>query len=86
MGRTQVFAVTGAVLALLGCLLGNFLSMVGFFAKAQHLDVFTALSAVDFSNVPKVMTAAFDPMDLLFYGIAVYEGYRFSVQREPTQK
>lgn len=80
-GRTQVFALTGAVLALLGCLLGNFLSMVGFFAKAQHVDVFTALSAVDLAKVPTVMTQAFDVMDLVFYGIAVYEGYRFSTQK-----
>jgi hypothetical protein len=31
------------------------------------------------------MRATFNPMDLLFYGIAVYEGYRFSF-REITKK
>jgi hypothetical protein len=27
--------------------------------------------------VPELMLEAFSPMDLLFYGIAVYEGYKF---------
>jgi len=27
------------------------------------------------------MTATFNPMDLLFYGLAVYAGYRFSFRR-----
>lgn len=28
-----------------------------------------------------VMVATFSPMDLLFYGIAVYEGYKLSFRR-----
>ena len=27
------------------------------------------------------MVATFSPMDLLFYGIAVYEGYKFSFRQ-----
>jgi hypothetical protein len=84
-GAGPKFACTGAALALLGCLLGNFLSMIGFYAKAQNLSVFTALSAVDYANVPGAMISAFDVMDLVFYGIAVYEGYRFSTRREMSE-
>jgi hypothetical protein len=80
-GRDNVFAVSGAVLALIGCLLGNFLSMVGFVAKQQNVNVFGALSAIDLAKVPGAMMSAFNPMDLLFYGIAVYAGFKFSVDR-----
>jgi hypothetical protein len=31
--------------------------------------------------VPEVMMDAFSPMDLLFYGIAIYEGYKFSFRQ-----
>ncbi|MBN2684554.1 MAG: hypothetical protein JXR40_04700 [Pontiellaceae bacterium] len=30
------------------------------------------------SSVIEVMKLTFSPMDLLFYGIALYEGYKFS--------
>ena len=84
-GIGPVFGGLGAILALLGCLLGNVLSIVGFFAKAQHIDVLSAFSQIDMSRIPTIMSAAFNPMDLLFYGIAVYEGYRFS-QRRSVQR
>jgi hypothetical protein len=29
----------------------------------------------------ELMSISFSPMDLLFYGIAVYEGYKFSFRR-----
>jgi hypothetical protein len=82
-GTGPVFGLTGAILALLGCLLGNFFSMIGFVAKGQHMNILSALSAIDLSRVPEIMAATFNPMDLVFYGIAVYEGYRFS-QRKPA--
>lgn len=80
-GRDKIFALTGAVLALIGCLLGNFLSMVGFAAKSENVGFLHALSAINFANVPNVMISNFDVMDLVFYAIAVYEGYRFSVKQ-----
>jgi hypothetical protein len=83
-GTGLVFGLIGAILALLGCVLGNFFTIVAVFAKTQNMNVLTALSAIDLSKVPQVMAEAFDPMDLLFYGIAAYEGYRFS-QRKPVE-
>jgi len=81
-GVDKIFGVTGAILALLGCLLGNVLSLVGFFAKEEQISYFSALSRIDYTVLPEVMVAAFDPMDLVFYGIALYEGYRFSFRPE----
>src|SRR6266403_1915994 len=34
-GFDKIFAYVGAILALFGCLLGNALSMIGFYAKAE---------------------------------------------------
>lgn len=76
-GTTKVFGVLGGTLALLGCLLGNFLSWIGFLARNQEVSVFSVLSATDMSLL-SAMIEAFGVMDLVFYGIAVYEGYRFS--------
>lgn len=80
-GTTTIFGVVGAVLALLGCMLGNVFSLVGFFARQENIGVLTALGAIDYAKIPSIIAASFRPMDLLFYGIAVYEGYRFSLAK-----
>ena len=80
-GIDNIFGIIGATLALFGCLLGNFLSLVGFFANAEGLGYFETLSMIDYSVIPGVMMESFDIMDLLFYGFAIYEGYKFSFRR-----
>jgi FtsH-binding integral membrane protein len=70
----------GAVLALAGCLLGNVLSMLEFAANAAHVSFFQVLTQVDLAIIPSAMAEGFSPMDLLFYGIAIYEGFKFSVK------
>ena len=77
-GIDQIFGISGAVLALIGCLLGNFLSVIGFLSIAAGLDYFDTLALIELNMIPDLMMDTFSPMDLLFYGIAVYEGYRFS--------
>lgn len=83
-GVDKVFGVIGGVLALFGCLLGNFLTIVGFVAKEQQLSLPAAFAAIDYANLVPLMTATFQAMDLLFYGLAVYEGYRFSIHQVAT--
>jgi hypothetical protein len=80
-GSTKIFGYVGAVLALLGCVLGNLFTLIGYHARAEKIDVLTALSSIDLSKVPEAMASTFNPMDLLFYGIAIYEGYRFSQRK-----
>ena len=77
-GIDQVFGVSGGIIALLSCLLGNFFSIVGFVANLEGLGYFETLTLFDYSQLIPIMTETFSPMDLLFYAIAAYEGYKFS--------
>ena len=70
--------VIGAMCALLGCILGNLLSAVGFAAQAMNMSYFDVLLRLDVDIATRMMTASFSAMDLLFYAIGIYEGYRFS--------
>lgn len=79
-GSTLPFQISGAVLALLGCVLGNFFTVIGFASNQSDMGVFQMLGQVDPSAVLSVMTEAAQPMDLLFYGIAVYQGFKFSTR------
>jgi hypothetical protein len=84
-GIDKVFGITGAILALFGCVLGNLLSVVGFISKQQHMGLMETLSRLDYSKLPEIFVATFSFMDLVFYAIAVYEGYRFSFRRLTAQ-
>jgi hypothetical protein len=77
-GTTQAYGIMGAVLSLAGCVIGNVLAITGFFAKSEGVPFFTVLSQLDVAAIPSVLIDTFSPIDLLFYAIAVYEGYKLS--------
>jgi hypothetical protein len=77
-GMDQIFGISGAVIAILSCVLGNFFSIIGFVANAEGLDYINTLMVFDYSQLVNIMTENFNPMDVLFYGFAGYEGYKFS--------
>ena len=77
-GIDQIFGITGAIIAVLSCFLGNFLSIIGFLANTESLGYIETLTMIDFSQIIPIMTETFNPMDIVFYGIAGYEGYKFA--------
>jgi len=77
-GLDQIYGIIGAVFALLGCLMGNFFSIVGFAANELGLGYLEALNSIDLGVIPEIMGDTFSPIDILFYGIAIYEGYKFA--------
>jgi hypothetical protein len=80
-GIDRIFGITGAVFALLGCLAGNLLTGCILLADYQGIGVFDVISNLDTGIISEIMSATFSPMDLVFYGIAVYEGYKFSTRQ-----
>lgn len=77
-GIDPVFGYVGAACALLGCILGNLLGAMAFYAEAQHVPFTDVLLGFDVALWSRLFGVTFQVMDLLFYGIAIYEGYRFS--------
>jgi hypothetical protein len=71
------FGILGAVLALIGCLLGNALSFIAFAAQQSGAPFAEVLMTVNPAGLLSVMARNFEAMDLLFYGIAIYEGFKF---------
>ncbi len=80
-GVDTLFGIAGGILSLLGCLLGNLLSVCGFISIQEDRPFFSILAQLDLSLVVDLVIKTFSPMDLLFYGIAVYEGYRLSFRQ-----
>lgn len=78
-GSTPAFGLIGGVFALLGCALGNLLTVVGFLSKQMEVSFFSSLANVDLSIAIELMKATFEPIDLLFYAIAAFFGFKFSI-------
>lgn len=83
-GVTSIFGVVGGALALLGCAVGNLLAVTALAAAGEGISLLDALPMLTPELISELMVATFSPMDLVFYGIAVYEGYRLSF-RELTE-
>lgn len=77
-GVDQIFGISGGLIAILSCAVGNFLSVMGFVAQAEGLGYFETLTRFDYSFLIPVMTETFSAMDILFYAFAGYEGYKFA--------
>ncbi|MBV8649866.1 MAG: hypothetical protein JO255_00280 [Alphaproteobacteria bacterium] len=77
-GIEPKFGVLGAVCAAFGWALGTILSDVAFLAKHVDKPFLDVLASLGVERTLSFATNVSEPMDLLFLGIAVYEGYKFS--------
>lgn len=77
-GIDQIFGITGAIIAVLSCLFGNFFSIIGFLANEEGVGYLQIILALDYSFIFSVMTETFSFIDIFFYGLAGYEGYKFA--------
>ncbi len=84
-GIDPIFGYLGAGLALFGCGAGNLCAVIGMLAKNQGIPFLDLATKLDLNDLTKLLIATFSPMDLLFYAIAAYEGYRLSF-RELTDQ
>lgn len=84
-GIDEKFGYLGAVLSFFSVLIGNFLSVIGYLANAEGLGYIETLLLFDYAYFPQLMAETFSLIDVLFYGIAVYEGYKFSFRKITEQ-
>ena len=81
-GIRLVFGILGAVLALISCVLGDFFSIIGYIAKDYDMSYTDVLFGADYAEIFSLMTENLASMTILFYGFAVYEGYKFSFRAQ----
>lgn len=77
-GIRPIFGIIGAVLALIGCVLGDYLSIIGFIAQQYDMAYSDVFFSMDFADIFPLLIENLASMTILFYGFAVYEGYKFS--------
>lgn len=70
-GLSPAYGIVAAVIALLSCLIGNFLSYIAFFASDLGVSFWDMLRQFDYSYTFGLMKDTFEAMDALFYLLAV---------------
>lgn len=75
------FGLAGASFSLFGCLLGNLLVVMISASQIEGISVFQILSVLLTTPtvIIEIYKESFSPIDLLFYGIAIYAGYRYGI-------
>lgn len=85
-GIDKTFGALGAGCALLGCLAGNLLTICVFISIAENISLTEVVSRLDWDIATSLMIDSFDPIDALFYGIAVYYGYKNSFRQTTPEE
>lgn len=87
-GKSMIFGISSAVLALIGCALGNLIFYSGIIAReesASFLQVFFIL-LLSPAAAMEVFSVAFGFMDILFYALAAYTGYSTALDIKRRRK
>jgi len=82
-GTDRSLGYVGAAATAFGCLLGHLLSICTTIAGQEGLSPLNVVTYITSSPavIPGAMIATFHPLDLMFYGMAFYAGYRLSFRR-----
>ena len=80
-GISAVYGAIGAVFSLIGCALGNLLAVTAMVAQNEGVGFLALLSQLTPELASQLMVATFSPMDVVFYAIALYYGYRLAFRQ-----
>lgn len=87
--RDPKFGILSAALSLLGCMLGNYLTAIVIAAQHDHGNM-VSMAADNLDQFFRILSVTFRPMDLLFYAMGMYFGFKYSLNpqgaRRPQQQ
>jgi hypothetical protein len=77
-GLETSYGILGAVMSLVACSAGLILGSYALYMKSRGLGFAEVLPYVNLKTIIAILKRSFSGIDLLFYAIAAYEGYKFS--------
>jgi hypothetical protein len=84
-GVSNTFGIVSAAFSILGCALGNLLTASAMVAAQEDIPFLSLIAQLNLELIQELMVAFFQPMDLLFYGIAIYYGYKLAFRQLTDQ-
>lgn len=84
-GLSLKYGIIGGAVALISVILGNYFSVIGMLSSQTGVGFFAVLGEIPLSAIPEVLAETFDIIDLLFYGLAVAQGFKYSIIQVPVE-
>lgn len=76
---TISYSIIGAILSLLGCVIGDFLATAYIVSSALKVPYFEFLKRIYVLNEFQLLIqSTYQMTDILFYGLSAYAGFKFS--------
>jgi hypothetical protein len=86
-GLERHYGYIGAAFSFLGCLIGNIIAVLIMISYQESISFSTLLQLLDFNILTGIIRDTFSARGLLFYVIAIIEGYKFSfITRDDVHK
>jgi len=79
-GVEKRFGILGAITAGAAVFVGQVLMVYGFLAQEAEVGFFAVFGEVSLDDAVAILKQSMNGIDLLFYGIAIWEGYKLSFQ------
>ena len=85
-GMTKIFGVVGGLLSFSGCFVGNLLSSCVILSQFHEIPFLYVVLGLNLQLVVDIMAETFSYMDLIFYGLAIHIGYKYSFRKFTEQE
>lgn len=85
-GESALYRFVSAIFALFGCLLGNYLSQVGFYLLEVDGSFLDHILDLRLKQIPVIMRESFQAIDVLYYAFAIWSAWKFSVKKDSVNK
>lgn len=79
-GIDRQFGIVGAVCAAVGVAAGNILATSIATANHYNTKVLSVIGSLNLDIMKEMLIADFSPIDLFFYGIALWAGYKYAIR------
>ena len=68
-------------MALVGCVLGNVFTIAWYISAQTGAPILDVITQLDIELMIDLITETFQVMDILFYGLALYFGYKYAFRQ-----
>jgi hypothetical protein len=80
-GIQQSFGIVAAVISLVGCMLGNVLTISYFVSLNEGMAFMDVVGQLDLRIITDMLAATFEAVDVVFYALAAYFGYKYAFRQ-----
>lgn len=77
---TPVFGWLGAGLSCLSVVLGKYFAVIALIAVSADVSYLEVMRQFSVADIAGALVESFSPIDLLFYGIAIWQGYKLAFE------